>query len=123
MAIGAQKSSGCGPRAPSSLEINDNSWTVSGALWCHVKATTSSNLLLHDPGGVGPGPQRVPHIPVPVVEAGQVHVGVDVLVVVMVLGRTHGLRGQTDEGKKKKVNPALKSASVSNGLDTFRPLA
>lgn len=48
--------------------------------------------LLHDLRGLGPGPQRLPHVAVSVVEAGQVHVGVDVLVVVVFLSRADGLR-------------------------------
>lgn len=50
------------------------------------------NLLLHDLGGLCPGPQGLPHTPVPVVETSQVHVGVDVLVVIVLLSRTDGLR-------------------------------
>lgn len=52
----------------------------------------SVNSLLHDLSCLGPGPQSLPHIPVSVVESSQVHVGVDVLVIVVLLSRTDGLR-------------------------------
>lgn len=51
-----------------------------------------ANSLLHDLCSLGPGPQSLLHVPVSVVEAGQVHVGVDVLVVVVPLSRADGLR-------------------------------
>lgn len=63
------------------------------------------NLLLHDLGGLSPGPQGLPHTPVPVVEASQVHVGVDVLVVIVLLSRSDGLR-DTDRSKKVNKNDA-----------------
>ena len=44
-----------------------------------------THLLLHDLRSLGPGPERVAHVAVPVVEARQVHEGVDVLVVVVLL--------------------------------------
>lgn len=50
------------------------------------------DVPLHDLRCVGPGPQSLPDIPVSVVEARQVHVGVDVLVVVVLLSRSDGLR-------------------------------
>lgn len=53
---------------------------------------SSVNSLLHDLSCFGPGPQSLPHIPVPVVESGKVHVGVDVLVVVVLLSGGDGLR-------------------------------
>lgn len=49
------------------------------------------NVPLHDLRCIGPGPQSLPHVAVPVVKASQVHVGVDVLVVVVLLSRSDGL--------------------------------
>lgn len=73
------------------------------------------NLLLHDLGGLSPGPQGLPHTPVPVVEASQVHVGVDVLVVIVLLSRSDGLR-DTDRSKKVNkmmLNSELRGSSIS----------
>lgn len=68
------------------------------------------NLLLHDLGGLSPGPQGLPHTPVPVVEASQVHVGVDVLVVIVLLSRSDGLR---DTDRSKKVNKMMLNSELS----------
>lgn len=57
-----------------------------------------TDVPLHDLRCVGPGPQSLPHVPVSVVEASQVHVGVDVLVVVVLLSRSDGLRGHKARG-------------------------
>lgn len=58
------------------------------------------NSLLHDLSCLGPGPQSLPHIPVSVVESSQVHVGVDVLVIVVLLSRTDSLRESRETQEK-----------------------
>lgn len=61
----------------------------------------SDDSLLHDLSSLGPGSQSVPHVPVSVVETSQVHVGVDVLVVVVLLSRCHSLI-ETHEYRSQK---------------------
>lgn len=55
-----------------------------------------TDSLLHDLRGLGPGTEGVAHVAVAVMEACQVHEGVDVLVVVVPLSWTYSLEG----GKK-----------------------
>lgn len=59
--------------------------------YCHLVFASLQYSLLHDLRGLSPGLQSLLHVPVSVMETSQVHVGVDVLVVVMLLGRTHSL--------------------------------
>lgn len=59
------------------------------------------NSLLHDLSGLGPGPKSLPHIPVSVMETSQVHVGVDVLVVVVLLSRANRLYIREREREQK----------------------
>lgn len=56
-----------------------------------------AHSLLHDLCGLGPSPQSLPHVPVSVVETSQVHVRVDVLVVVVLQSRIHSLKKQTSQ--------------------------
>lgn len=62
------------------------------ATLCSFADMAAVNSLLHDLSGLGPGPEGLPHAPVSIVEASQVHVGVDVLVVVVLLRSIDGLR-------------------------------
>lgn len=54
------------------------------------------DLLLHDLSCSGPGLQSLPDVLVSVVETGEVHVGVNVLVVVVLLGRLDRLNTDGD---------------------------
>lgn len=62
-----------------------------------LEALAGESSLLDDSGRVGPGLQGFAHIAVATVVASQVHVGVDVLILVVGLGRGDSLEGGAEE--------------------------